>query len=140
MTTQSPNVQESINNGVAQQMPDMFRQLGLGSMLGAILQGMTPTEAGVVPAANVATLANAAGYVWHILATAGVFTGILNLKIGDASVLPESGEAVWAGPGSTTLRLNAADAITAVSVWYGRADGVNTQFSAGSRSLGQSDD
>lgn len=138
MSEQNPNIRETLNNGVLQQRVDVDRDVRLGDLLGLLIQGATPTEAAAAVAANAKTLTNAASAVFDVVATAGVFTGRLALKIGDANVLPQSGEVVW--DGGSSMRFNAADAITAANFLYARADEVNTLTSILERQLGQRDD
>lgn len=136
MTQFSPTVREDINNGVGQRLAsDMQSFLG-GDLLGFLIRGLTATEAAAAVTANVKALANAASMIFHIQATAGTYTGPVRLLLGDSSVSPGPGEAVWQ-PGQLNVRFNAADAITAASFWYARVDQVNSFASCLERKLGQ---
>lgn len=137
MSQQVPTLRETLNNGVLQQVVDVGRQVKLGEILGFLLQAAAFTQTGVVPASNVVTLANAASTLIDITSTAGTFTGRLTILVGDSTVVPVSGQAVWAGPGTTTIRLAAVDVITAVSVKYCRSDLNNTTVGMLERILGQ---
>jgi hypothetical protein len=92
--------------------------VNLGDLLTTLIKGATPTEAGVVPAAHIATLAAVPTSVHQVNATAGASTGIKKLLIGVlASITPLPGEAVW-GRGTNKIKFNTADAVTATSVLY----------------------
>lgn len=119
MTAINPTIREELNASSMNRIDSLGRAIGLGDLLGWLIQDAGNTETGIVPAANVATLAAIPGVLLDLVSTAGVFTGRLALKIGDASVLPASGEAVW--DGATSVRLNATDAVTALDAKYIRA-------------------
>lgn len=145
MTQNNPTLRETLNNGDANRLPNVFGDGKLGSLMAMLIAGLTPTEAGVVPTTtnpswDFLNLANAAQVVAQVNATAGTFTGILALKINpDDNDLPSSGEVFWDGPGTTRLRFAKADAITAVSITYARADAGNLACSLLDRTLGQRD-
>lgn len=143
MTASNPTIREDLNNGPGPyRIADNHRALCMGDLLGLIIAGLANTETGVVPvvtgggAPDVATLAAAPTCLLDAVATAGTFTGRLALKIGDASVLPKTGEAVWGGPGSLEVRLNAGDAITAVDFKYTQSTDTASILE---RALGQRD-
>lgn len=139
MSAQVPNMREMLNNGVLQNLADINREVNVGSLIGFLIQAAAFTQTGVVPASNVATFAAAIEEIFDIVSTAGTFTGRLTLKIADANYQPLPGEAVWAGKGALTVRLNAADLITAISIKYARVDATNTATSLFNRLLGQRD-
>jgi hypothetical protein len=134
-------MRETLNLGPGPgQLPDIDRDSAFGDLLGMMIQGLTPTEAAAAVASNAKTLSNAASMVYDVVATAGTFTGRLELLIGDANVLPESGQVVWDGPGGSSMRFAAADAITAANFLYARSDEVNVLTSLMERNLGQRDE
>lgn len=110
------------NRVTLNQLADTMGEIEVGELLALVIAGLTPTETGVVPAANVATLANAPSAMFQINATAGTVTGIKKLLKGPISgedaVVPKTGEAVW--DGGTRVLFNAADAVTAASFTYAR--------------------
>lgn len=132
-------MREELNGGNINRLGDLANAVDLGDLLAFLVQKAAATETGITPSSDVATLAAPAKKVFHLNATAGTFTGILDLKIGDSTVSPSSGEAVWAGPGNDEIRLNSADAITALSAWYSRTDEANVEMTLTSRRLGQHD-
>jgi hypothetical protein len=139
MSAQVPSLREAKNNGVVQQISDIDRAMAMGDLMGMLVQSLAPTEAAAAVSANAKTLANAASMVYDVVATAGTVTGRKRIKIGGSDVVPVSGEVVWSGPGSSSMRFAAADAVTASNFLYARADGNNTLTSLGQRLLGQRD-
>lgn len=139
MTTQSPTLRETANNGVLQQMADSARQTKDGDLIGMLIQSLTPTEAAAAVTSSAKTLANAASMVYDVVVTTGGSTGRKVLKIGDSSIIPIAGEVVWDGPGGSSMRFAAADAVTASNFLYARFDSANTLTSIGQRKLGQRD-
>lgn len=139
MTATIPTIRELQNNGVLQQLADLDRALAQGDLLGLLIRALTPTEAAAAVAANAKTLTNAASAVYDVVATAGTVTGRKVLLVGDASVIPATGQVVWDGPGGKSMRFAAADAVTASNFLYARTDAVNTLTSVGQRTLGERD-
>lgn len=142
MTTRNPNQRELLNNGAANQIPDVLRSSFFGDLLSKLVLGVaadqTALNPSIAPVPHTITLAAVPSNVLHVLAVAGAGTlGRLTLKIGvPGKVDPAQGEVVWNGPGSADLRFNATDAWTSVSVWYSDA---NDKISFLERNLGQSD-
>lgn len=141
MTTQIPNLREMLNNSNPVNIADCFREIMAGSLLGFLIQSAGFTQTAVVPTAGntLVTFAAAIAEIYDLIAVAGTFTGRLTLKIKGDDYTPTTGEAVWAGPGSTTIRLNPSDAITSVSAKYARLDASNCVTSDLNRNLGQRD-
>ena len=139
MTLRTPDLRETRNNGVLQQIADEERAVSQGDLFGMLVQALTPTEAAAAVVSNAKTLANAASMVYDVVATAGTVTGRKRLKIGDANVVPVTGEVVWDGPGGRSMRFASADGVTASNFLYARVDGVNTLTSLNQRTLGQRD-
>jgi hypothetical protein len=136
MSADNPTIREDLNNGPGPfRIADNHRALCFGDLVGLMIGDMANTETGVAPAADVATLANQPSCMLDMVATAGTFTGRLALKIGDASVVPQSGEGVWNG--GLTVRLNPGDAITTVDFKYTQATDTASILD---RILGQRDD
>lgn len=100
-----------------------------GDLLALLIADLTPTETGVVPAANVATLAATPAMIYQVNVTAGTTTGIKKLVISNTAT-PAAGEAVWDGS-SDTVALAAADAATAVSFTYSVAATVDAASATG---------
>lgn len=142
MTAENPTLRESYDNGVLQRLADNHRQICFGRLLAKLIAGSAADEAGLNPDGggndiNLAAPNGAPECIWHAVATAGVFTGTMTLVIDSREgIAVPPGTMVWSGPGSTRLRFNAADAITALDVWY--ADAAD-EVSALSRILGQQD-
>jgi len=116
------NLQAVLDAGNANNLADAAAKLGLGTLLGYLVEKATATETGVVPAANVATLTNApvANGLFQVNATAATTTGIKKLRQGPISgsgaLVPASGECVW--DGSKSVLFAAVDVVTAASFTY----------------------
>jgi hypothetical protein len=135
-------MRELLDNGSANQIPDLLRTATFGALLSKLVLAApadeTALDPSVAPVVNTITLAVAPLAILHVLAVAGAGTlGMLTLKIGVPGVVdPAPGEVVWNGPGSKDIRFNAADAWTDVDVWY--TDSAD-MISLLERYLGQSD-
>lgn len=109
-------------------LSDAVGDLELGDLIVLLINDLTATETGVVPASDVATLAAQPTAMFQINATAGTVTGIKKLLKGPISgedaVVPKTGEAVW--DGGTQVLFNAADAVTAASFTYATAADVDS--------------
>jgi hypothetical protein len=132
-------MREALNNGVVQQLGDILRETDIGDLLSLLLAATAPTEAAAAVASNAKTLANAASLLFDVVATAGGVTGRKTILIGDSTVIPQGGQIVWDGPGSTSVRFAAADAVTAADFRYIRQDGVGRVVGILERRLGQQD-
>ena len=137
MSARNPNLRETMNNGVVQQLADCDRQMSMGSLMGLLIRAMTPTEAAAAVAANAKTLAQSAAAVFDVVATAGGSTGRKVLLIGGPELVPAAGQVVW--DGDRSMRFAAADAVTAADFKYARKDGVDSETSLGNRILGERD-
>lgn len=117
-------IRTDLNNSQMQINADNLRRLQFGEVLTLLIRGLTATEAGVVPAANVATMAAAPVAVLQVNATAATVTGIKKLRVGpitgNGALVPATGEVVWPGGTSTKLLFAAADAVTACSLTYSK--------------------
>lgn len=89
----------------------------------------------VTVTSSVGTLAAAPKMILDVIATAGTSLGRKVLKIGPATVLPAAGEVVW--DGASSLRFNAADAVTSAKVVRVPTSGPVSSFL--NRLLGQRD-
>jgi hypothetical protein len=124
MTATNPNLREELNNGPGSfRLADVDREICWGDLLGLLISEMADTETALDPdtaAPNPITLAAAPSCILTVTAIAGAGTlGTLTLIINsdpDFAVPPTS--CAWDGPGSTTLRFNAADAYTDVDIKY----------------------
>lgn len=133
-------LRDSFNSSDPNRIDAANRDLGLGELLTLVIKGLTATETGVTPSSDVATLANQPSKMFQINATAGTSTGIKKLLIGPitggGAVVPNPGEAVW--DGGLKVLFNHADAITAASFTYAKADGTD-KASALLRAIGEQD-
>lgn len=126
MSATNPTIREDLNTGVLQRIADDARKLGMGDLIGLLVDFLTdnaPTETGLNPnaSAQVITLADTPATMFNVKSTAGAGTlGTLALLRGPISgagaLSPDPGEVVWNG--GTGLLFNAADAFTAVDVLY----------------------
>lgn len=137
-------MRETLNNGVLQRLADVNQEIALGDLLGLMIDTLAPTEAAAVPVVGPSwdelTLANQANRIYLVDATAGVFTGVPALIIDSSDArIPKPGEVLWDGPGSTRLRFNSGDAVTAADLLYSRTDGANIRTALLERILGQRD-
>lgn len=109
-----------LNKSDPNRTPDVGREVQMGELMTLLIAGLTPTETGVVPSSDVATLAAQPNAMFQIDATAGTVTGIKKLLkgpiTGEDAVVPKTGEAVW--DGGLQVLFNAADAVTAASFTY----------------------
>lgn len=113
-------LRQVMNTNNPNQLSDALKDLPLGELLTFLIKGATPTQTGVVPSSNVATLAAVATGMFQVNATTATVTGIKTLlrgKIsGTGALVPATGECVW--DGANKLLFAAADAVTAVSATY----------------------
>lgn len=99
-----------------------FADLQLGEVLTILINALTATEAAVVPASDIATLAATPQALLNVNVTAGTVTGVKKILKGrtdpDGIIrpIPATGEVTWNG--ATKLRFAAADGATAISAWY----------------------
>jgi len=113
---QTPDLRQALNDGMPQSLADNLREIGFGDMLSLILGSLTPTEAAAAVTSNAKTLANPAGVLIDVVATAGTTTGRKKLLIGGATITPAAGQCVW--DGASSVRFAAADAVTAANFLY----------------------
>lgn len=129
-------MRELLNQSNLNQLADVLGDIEFGELLTLVIQGLTATEAGVVPAAHVATLANQPSAMFQINATTATVTGIKKLLkgpiTGEDAVVPRTGEAVW--DGGVKVLFAAADAVTAASFTYARSTNSSSVLQ---RDLGQ---
>jgi hypothetical protein len=133
------SLRTSLNTINPGQMADCFRDISIGEFLSYLISIATPTQAGVVPASDIATLANIPTAIFQVNATAAASTGVKKLLYGQitgpSAVVPAAGECVWAG--GLTVLFNAVDAVTAASFLYSTAAATGNA-SILMRNLGQS--
>ncbi len=135
------SVRDTMNNGEAGRLADVFRQIGLGDALNILLKNTTYTETGVTVTTNKAVLANQPGKggLLSVNATAGTTTGEKALLIGPITgpkaIVPATGQAVW--DGGKNVLFAAVDAVTTAKFLYGTA--ADTTIAGLTRNLGQSD-
>lgn len=118
-------IRDSLNNQDPNRSAAALAEAGTGEALNLLIRSATPTETGVVPAADIATLAAQPKVLFDINATTAASTGrkkLIKAPItGAGSVLPKAGEAVF--DGGTKVLFNVADAVTAASFTYTTAAG-----------------
>jgi len=111
------SIRTELNNNAPNRLADNLHGVQLGEVLSFLIEKATPTETGVVPSANVATLANQPTAMLQVNATTAGSTGIKTLI---SSGTPIAGQALWV-PGTKTVTFAAADAVTAASFTYVQA-------------------
>jgi hypothetical protein len=113
-------IRDELNQGPANRIGAIFRDLGLGEILSLIIGALTATETGVTVTANVATLANQPSTLIQANATTATATGEkLLLKgpiTGPNAVVPAAGQAVW--DGGKKVLFAAADVVTVAKFTY----------------------
>lgn len=134
------SLRDDLNNAVPGRLPSALQSMGAGDAINALLKGLAFTETGVVPAANVGTLANQPSTLFRLLATAE--TGATHEKAllrgpitGPKAIVPAVGQAVW--DGAKKILFNSTDAVTAFSALYAQA--ADTTASLLQRTIGESD-
>jgi hypothetical protein len=132
-------LRDTMNQGEAQRIADVDRDLRIGDFVNAMINAMTATEAGVTVTTNVATLAASPTVLWDAKATTATSTGSkLVRKVSNAYLVansPAAGECFW--DGATKVKFNAVDAVTAAGFKYPLAADSSCSFLR--RSLGQVD-
>lgn len=100
-----------------------------------VAEDVTPMTEQVTVTSNAGAMAAAPAIVLDVVAVAATSLGRKVLKIGPASLLPAAGEVVW--DGASSLRFNAADAVTLAKVVRVPTAGIATSIL--NRLLGQQD-
>ena len=118
-------IRDELNQQDPNRSASALSEAALGEALNLLIRSATPTETGVVPSSDVATLAAQPKTLYDINATTAAVTGRKKLILapisGAGSVLPKTGEAVF--DGGTKVLFNVADAVTAASFTYTTAAG-----------------
>src|SRR5882672_4545333 len=115
------SIRTDLNGSQPNSLSNDVRAVQLGEMLSYFANKATPTQTGVVPSANVATLAAIPVALFQVNATAGTVTGVKTLRKGVVGTdVPATGECVWQ-VGTTKVAFAAADAVTAASFTYSLA-------------------
>jgi hypothetical protein len=134
------SLRDDLNTSLPGRIADAQRSVGFGDALNAALKGLAFTETGVVPAANVGTLANQPSTLFRVLATAE--TGTVHEKLllrgpiaGQGAITPPAGACVW--DGAKKILFNSVDAVTAFSALYAQA--ADTTASLLQRTIGEQD-
>lgn len=124
------------NAGPENRMMDIFREIGLGDLVNALITTVAVTETPTA-SSNVLTLAGQPTYLWDVNQTGGTTTGhktILRGPItGSQKITPATGQCVW--DGGTKILFAAADAATTVALKYAKA--ADTTNGALARDIGQ---
>lgn len=104
---------------------DVLREVGFGDLLNALIKSLAFTETGIVPSANVATLAAQPSSLGLLRALATAETGTTHEKkilIGPVSgaqaLVPAVGQCVW--DGGVKVLFNSVDVVTAASFLYAK--------------------
>jgi len=117
------SLRTDLNANQPNRLSDGLADIKLGELLSYLINRLTPTQAGLVPASHVATMAAQPAALFQVNATTGTVTGVKKLLRGPISgedaVVPATGEVVW--DGGTNLLFATSDAVTAVSVTYALA-------------------
>lgn len=133
----TPTVQDDLNLANPNRLASAAQAAQLGDLLSWLVTQQAPTEAGLVVAANVGTLAASASKVLDVVATVGGSVGRKALLIDSSGdVVPQAGQVVWDGADGLTFA--SADAITAADVWYLGA--TPAEISLLGRKIGQRDE
>lgn len=115
-------LRDTLNDNNLNQADDALSAIKAGEVLTMVIKALAATEAGVVPAAHVATLAAQPVAMLQINATAGTVTGVKKLRrgviTGAGAIVPATGEAVW--DGGTKVLFATVDGVTAVSFTYSK--------------------
>lgn len=113
-------LRDSLNTADPNRLPVAAQSIPLGELLTKVIADMTPTEAALVPAAEVLTLAAQPTAVLQINQITGTTNGVKKLLkgpiTGNGAVVPATGEAVW--DGGTKILMAAVDAAATVDVTY----------------------
>ena len=114
-------MRDSLNSGDPNRIADVFRKIGFGDLLNALVSALSATETGLSASTNVVTLANQPSFLpSKVNATAGTTTGVKTVRQGAISgpnaVAPVTGECVW--DGGKKILFAAVDAVTTASVTY----------------------
>jgi len=111
------SIRTELNANAPNRLADMLHGISLGELLSLLIKNITPTETGVTPSSNVATLAATPTAMLQVNATTATVTGIKTLIF---SGTPVTGQALWV-PGTATVTFAAADAVTAASFTYAKS-------------------
>jgi hypothetical protein len=114
------SVRQVLNTNNLNQLEDALHALPIGELLTKLIKSMTATEAGLVPASNIATMAATPSGLFQVNVTAGTVTGVKTLRrgviTGSGAQVAATGECIW--DGATKILFSPIDAATAVSVTY----------------------
>lgn len=133
------NLRATMNQGEAQRLADIDRDVGIGDLVNALINAMSNTETSVTVTTNVATLANKPAYLLDAKVSAGTSTGSkMILKVSNAYLTannPAAGTCFW--DGNTKVKFASADAATAAHFKYTQAGDSTCSYLQ--RALGQQD-
>ena len=119
------NIRANLDLSPPNSICDLLRESPFGSVLNALIKGLTMTETGVVPnsTSQVAVLANQPSSLGLLRALATAETGTVHEKeiligpiSGPAAIVPPAGVCVW--DGGKNVLFNTTDAVTALSFLY----------------------
>ncbi len=132
-------LRDTMNQGEAQRLPDVDRDVQMGELINALINDMSNTETSVTVTSNVATLANTPQALFDAKISAGTSTGSKKiLKVTNAFLTannPAAGSCYW--DGGVKVKFNATDAGTAAHFKYSRAADVSCGYLQ--RALNQQD-
>jgi|GEM_PF-2929086 len=119
------NIRANLDLSPPNSLADLLRETPFGSLLNALIKGLTMTETGVTPnsTTQIAVLANQPSSSGLLRALATAETGTVHEKeilvgpiSGPAAIIPPANVCVW--DGGKNVLFNTADAVTAVSFLY----------------------
>lgn len=131
------NLRGTMNQGEAQRLADIDRDIGIGDLVNSLINAMSNTETSVTVTSNVATLANKPAYLFDAKVSAGTTTGSKQiLKVSNAFLVantPAAGTCYW--DGNTKVKFSSTDGATAAHFKYTQASDSTCSYLQ--RSLGQ---
>lgn len=136
------SLRETMNQGEAQRLADLDRELMIGEFINSRINAMTATEAGIAVTTNVSTLAATPLVLWDAkvaTVSGGAATGSKKvLKVSDAYLTannPAAGTCFWNG--DKKVKFASADLAATADFKYPKAADATCSFMQ--RTLGQID-
>lgn len=118
------SLRDVLNTANPNNVIDALRDIGLGELVNAWINGMTSTETGITVTSNVATLAGQPSVrPFECEATAGTTLGkkqvLWGPTTGPNAIVPATGQCVWNG--GTSILFASVDAVTTAKFTYAKA-------------------
>jgi hypothetical protein len=122
-----------LNASQLNRLADLLANVSLGELLTLLIANATATQSGLVPSNARIETSTIPTEVFQVSVPTGTVPGIKILQKGvvGSNTLPATGYAVWQ-VGTTSIKLSAADGVSAVNVLYATA---TNQASALQRSM-----